>query len=211
MPNQGNTVIEDEIVDEQENSAPIELPSVVPSPVALTRRARMRAYARRAFYRKSFWIVASVPLVLMGIQFWHRMADALGSREVEVVRAMRTADTLPAVESPEFLAALEALTESAIVPGHSLELLVDGTRTFGQIESDLQNARRSIMIQTYSCAPGEITRRLKDVLIDRARTGVKVFLLRDGFGCSSLARPYIDSLIDAGVEVATVRPLRWFS
>jgi cardiolipin synthase len=48
-------------------------------------------------------------------------------------------------------------------------------------------------------------------LSDRARNGVRVLLLLDAFGSGPLEKEWIDGLEAAGVEIAWLRPVRWYT
>jgi cardiolipin synthase len=68
-----------------------------------------------------------------------------------------------------------------------------------------------VAIQSYYCETGSVADRLKTLLLAKAREGVEVLFLLDGFGCRSLGGSYSDSLIAGGVMVAVIRPLHWYS
>lgn len=155
-------------------------------------------------------IVLAVPVGLIAAQLWHRMVDTLGTRPVRSVRSLGVPATPPAVTSTQFISALGALTRTPIRPGHQVELLIDGPATLARLEADLMAAQRSLAIQTYFCEPGDVTDRIKRVLMEKARQGLEVMFLADGFGCN-LGSRYDDSLRAAGVLTATIRPLRWYS
>jgi cardiolipin synthase len=166
---------------------------------------------RRAVLKRILWGIVALPAAVVGVQLWHRMMDANESRPVHLVRTLGPSRATPAVESADFLGALSGITEVAMVPGNQVELLLDGATTLSGIESDIRDARRSVAIQTYYCEPGKVTERLKSALMQKAREGVHVSFLPDGFGCASLEGGYIDSLRSAGVRVAIMRPVHWYS
>jgi cardiolipin synthase len=166
---------------------------------------------RRAVLKRIVWGIVALPVAVAGVQIWHRMMDAYESRPVRVVRTLDPAKQVPGVESADFLGALSGITEVAMTPGHRIELLLDGASTLAGIEADIRDAKRSIAIQSYFCEPGRVTERLKAALMLKAREGVHVSFLPDGFGCESLVGEYIDSLRAAGARVAVMRPVHWYS
>ena len=177
----------------------------------LTPRGRLRRLARRVLARRLAWLIIALPLVWMGIQLWHRMGDAFETRPIKSVVAISKSGELPGVETPGFVSAISSLTETAMVPGNRVELLLDGTTTLTGIEADAKAAQRSIVIQTYYCAPGKVAERLKVVMMEKAKAGLSVLFLPDAFGCGSLGDGYFDSLRTAGVRVAQMRPFKWYS
>src|SRR5690606_31197520 len=128
------------------------------------------------------------------------------------VRSLGVAGTIiPDVASEDFQYALSALTNTTLDVGHELELLQDGPNTLTRIEADVREARYLVAVQNYFCEPGKVTDWLKTLLMRKAREGVKVMFLRDGFGCRRLSDAYLDSLRSVGIEIATVRPIKWYS
>jgi cardiolipin synthase len=185
-----------------------------PSPVSATARDRLR-YAllllpRIRWQRRAMVVLFFAPLIYAGAQTWHRFADAFGTKAVEVLQPVGR-EGLPSVDSPQFAAALGTLTQTVMQPGHAIEMLVDGPTAKARLDADLRSAQRSIEVQSYYCEPGRVTDWFKALVTERARAGVRVYFLRDGFGCESLTGSWLDSLRAAGVAVATLRPVRWWA
>lgn len=168
--------------------------------------ARLLPSARRAIA-----IALIIPALLVLAQVGHRLIDTVGTAPVRSIRSCGESTEAPAADEPEFLRTMAVLAETPFAPGHRLELLTDGGATLARLWADILGARRSIAIQTYYCEPGHVSDTLQALLAAKAREGLSVFFLRDGFGCRSLGGAYSDTLRAAGVEVATVRPLHWYS
>tara|TARA_R110002110_G_scaffold91264_2_gene237536 strand:+ start:157149 stop:158594 length:1446 start_codon:yes stop_codon:yes gene_type:complete len=66
--------------------------------------------------------------------------------------------------------------------GNRVELLIDGQATFDSIAQGLQSAEKYILFQFYIIRDDDLGRRLGRLLSDRARAGVKVFLIFDEIG-----------------------------
>ncbi|MEZ5568131.1 MAG: cardiolipin synthase [Halioglobus sp.] len=87
--------------------------------------------------------------------------------------------------------------------GNEVKLLIDGTATFDSIEAGLRGARNYILFQFYILRDDALGQRLGRVLADRARAGVKVFLLYDEIGSPGFARSKLHrQLKTVGVQVA---------
>jgi cardiolipin synthase len=63
----------------------------------------------------------------------------------------------------------------------------------------------------YYSQPGAVADTLAAVLEERARAGVRVLLVLDAFGSQNLSEEWADSLRQAGVELALLRQLHWYS
>ena len=104
-------------------------------------------------------------------------------------------------ENRQIYNALEKIGDIPVGSGSDLDLLIDGEETFDAIFEAISNAQSYVLIQSYIINDDKIGGRLRDVLIDRARAGVKVRLIYDAVGCQKLPKSYLASLSDGGVEV----------
>jgi cardiolipin synthase A/B len=91
-----------------------------------------------------------------------------------------------------------------------VELLIDGTNTFTSIFEAVANARHIIFVQYYILRSDRLGIELKNLLIQRAQAGVKVYLLYDEVGCFWLSSEYLGDLRKSGVKLAPFLPLRSF-
>ena len=89
---------------------------------------------------------------------------------------------------------------------NDVEILLDGDATFGAIEKALYNAKRYIHMEYFSVASDGLGRRIKDVLLARAKEGVTVRFLYDSVGSWHIGRDYLDDLKKGGVEVQAFMP-----
>ena len=148
-----------------------------------------------------------MPLVAFAVVGVRHLTRDTPLRRVRPARAGEA----PGVDDDLFLPTLQLSTKVWLSDGHEVDLLANGDGTYPRLWDDLLGAKRSITMQMYYSQPGTIADRLKDVLCDRARAGVKVLFLRDAFGSGKLTEEYIDELRAAGVEVATFRPVKWYA
>ena len=127
---------------------------------------------------------------------------------VERVRGVGAdGETMPPSDSA-FAPLVAVLTGTQLLAGNRVELALDGDGTFPRVWADLRAARRLITVQMYYAQPGRVADSLGAVLAERARAGVRVYVLFDAFG-SSLDREWLQRLRDAGVHVRSFRPLRF--
>ena len=112
------------------------------------------------------------------------------------------------VESPQFLRSLDALG-TEMVPGNAALLLENGEEIFPSMEAAIRAAQLSVNLESYIFDHGQVATRVAVAMSERARAGVEVRLLVDGFG-SSLG-PLQDALEAAGVKVHVYKPLKIYS
>ena len=120
-------------------------------------------------------------------------------------------DGPPAVEDPLFAHSIELFTGTHIDSGNKVQVLLNGNGTYTQLWKDLASAQRTITVQMYYSQPGAVADTMAKYLIDRAQHKVRVLLLLDAFGSQPLKRDWMQRVKAAGVEVAWLRPLRWYS
>ena len=99
------------------------------------------------------------------------------------------------------LKVVDSLTDLPISQGNDVELLVDGDATFSSIFAGIESATDYILFQFYIVKSDGLGQRVKDLLVAKARAGVRVYFLYDEVG-SSLTRTYRRELEDAGVRIS---------
>jgi cardiolipin synthase len=166
---------------------------------------------RRRGRRRIALGLASVAVAVTAAVFSHRMGDVLrGTPILGLEPDPEPSSGLPAPADSAFPALAAILAGTPLEDGHRVEVVTDGG-AFARMEDDFRSATRSITLLLYYCEPGRVGERWASILAERARAGVRVFLLGDDFGCGSLLDEVADPLERAGVRVATLRPLRWYS
>ena len=95
-------------------------------------------------------------------------------------------------------------------PNNRVDALFNGDGTYPLLWADLRSATKTITVQMYYSKPGKVADTLAAILTERAKAGVRVLLLLDAFGSQSLTDEWVDGLRDAGVEVNSLRKLRWY-
>jgi cardiolipin synthase A/B len=113
---------------------------------------------------------------------------------------------LPAVNEPQFRCSMELASRTMMSEGNQAEIFWNGDQTYPRLWADLRGARESITIQLYYCNAGRMADELRDILVDRARAGVRVYFLYDAFG-TSFKQEYIDALRSAGIRAESFRPM----
>lgn len=86
--------------------------------------------------------------------------------------------------------------------GNDLRFFNDGGSFFEELFDDLRHAREYINLQFYIIASDPLGRRLRDILIERARAGVKVRVIYDYIGSFDARRhDFFQRMKENGVEV----------
>lgn len=93
------------------------------------------------------------------------------------------------------------------LPGHQVEHLVDGGPYFTTLLREIEAAQTSIYVESYILKDDRTGRRVTGALRRRAREGLDVALIYDGFGSLGLAPELPKELALDGVKVLEYRPL----
>jgi len=96
---------------------------------------------------------------------------------------------------------LANVSQLPFLGGNDVELLVDGDATFKSIFEGISRAEHTLLVQFYVIHDDELGREFADRLIERAKAGVRIFLLYDDVGSFWLPKAYKDRLRDAGIKV----------
>ncbi|MEU6587682.1 phospholipase D-like domain-containing protein [Streptomyces sp. NPDC046881] len=106
---------------------------------------------------------------------------------------------------------LERLIGVAATEGNELLPLRNGDEIFPAMLRAIQSAQYTIDMMTFVYWRGQIARDFAVALADRARAGVRVRLLLDGFGAKEIEQRLLDLMDAAGVQVAWFRKPAWLS
>ncbi|MEU3183276.1 phospholipase D-like domain-containing protein [Streptomyces sp. NPDC006923] len=116
----------------------------------------------------------------------------------------RTADVL--VERKQRMRRrLERLIGIAATEGNALLPLRNGDEIFAAMLESIRSATYTVDMMTFVYWRGDIARQFAEALADRAREGVRVRLLLDGFGSRLIEKDLLELMEGAGAEVAWFR------
>ncbi len=124
------------------------------------------------------------------------------------IRVLGDQTQLPDARSAAFQKHLSLMTGTRLTGGNEIQVWLNGDETFARLWQDLGAARKVICLHVFVMRPGEVARRLLQVLSERSQAGVQVYVLLDAFGARSLGNDY-RRLQAAGASVAVYRPLSW--
>ena len=115
------------------------------------------------------------------------------------------------VDSPEFLPTIAGATGVSFTYGNRIELLNNGDEFYPAMLREIAGAQMSITIEAYIYWEGEIGRTFAGALAERARAGVRVKILLDAVGSSSIGADILETLATGGCQVAWYNPIKWYS
>ncbi len=152
----------------------------------------------------SAMIVASVVGTLLVVLLVRNLAAAGGKIAYQIEASYGVGDD-------QFVRSMGSLLGPPFAGGNRLAAFQNGDEIFPAMLDAIRGARQTITFETFVYWSGEIGRRFADALADRARAGVKVHVILDGFGAASIESQSLDMLREAGVQVAWYNPVCWYT
>lgn len=114
----------------------------------------------------------------------------------------QTQESLAGNVSKQRLVSFFTQVNSALTfEGNQVEFYTNGYSMIQSMIRELSRARHHIHLEYYIFEDDAVGRLLRDVLIDRARTGVKVRVLYDDVGCWKVDHAFYEQMLCEGIEV----------
>ena len=160
----------------------------------------------------SFPFVSVPAYLVLGRSKFEGMADVFEERRDEFERLLTDIQKeldpweIPPTKGPSWHAAMTRLSGLQLTRGNQAELLINGEATFDSILDGIASAEQYILFQFYMIHDDGLGRRIQQALIERARNGVRVYVLYDEIGSKGLPARYIDELRAAAIEVSSFKP-----
>lgn len=162
------------------------------------------------------WIVVLVFIPIGGFIFYlffgqqYRHTRMISKRKRRILQRMSDNTThLGVLEpgnklSPESQQQIELgyrLGGTKLFARNQIEIFTDGKNKFDAFIEELQKATRFIHLQYYIFYNDTLGNTIKDILIEKAKQGVKVRVLYDDVGCWRVKSKFFKSMRKAGIEI----------
>ncbi len=170
-------------------------------------------------YKKSHWILLMLFNPLIGIVLYFIFARDFRTKKLERTRPMiankgflkyeeQTKPNLDDFEIGSIFKFINSITGRSVYEDDTyVELLNNGDVFFPRLIEEMKLAKDYIMMEFYIVKTDTTGRIVMDVLKEKAKEGLDVYLLYDHFGSEKhLQRKYIKELKASGVKVAVFDP-----
>ena len=117
----------------------------------------------------------------------------------------------PAPGSPAFAALVEAWCGGPLRAGNRVDVLRNGDEIFPSMLDAIASASRTVDFSTYIFWKGDTATRFAEAFIERARAGVEVNVLVDGWGSAPMDRALVTRMEQAGVNFVWFRTPHWYT
>ena len=96
---------------------------------------------------------------------------------------------------------IEKLAMMRFTNGNDAELLQDGNATFESVFERIEQAKEYLLVEFYIIRDDTLGRELKHRLVEKARRGIRVYMLYDEVGNSDLPARFLTGMRNAGIDV----------
>jgi len=170
-------------------------------------------------YNKSYWILIIVLNPILGIILYGIFARDFQLRKFPKTRPLISSKAFEGYEKKnnidyekyqygDVFSFIQKNTKRTIYQNNtSVELLNNGDQFFPKLEFEIQNAKSYILMEFYIVKNDFIGKRILDVLHQKVKEGVKVYLLYDHFGSNKhLDHNYMKELRESGMNISVFDP-----
>lgn len=112
-------------------------------------------------------------------------------------------------DSDGFLDVIQATCQAAVHPRNRVEVLTNGLRFYPAMRDAILQAQSSVHAEAYIFHPGDAASLLADAMASRARQGVRVRVVVDAIGSSTLRGDLLRRLTESGCQVQFYQPITW--
>ncbi|MGM9803146.1 MAG: cardiolipin synthase [Muribaculaceae bacterium] len=163
--------------------------------------------------RSLAWITVLLMLPVFGVILYMFFGRSLKSKILSTQRLKRIIpqqlkayevdpDTLNfSMQTRQSVRLAHTMCRAYYFTGNKVDIFTNGTDKFAALKADLMAAKHYINMQYYIFENDRIGREIQQLLILKARQGVKVRLIYDGVGSFKVHKKFFNAMRQAGVEV----------
>lgn len=158
-------------------------------------------------------VIGIVFYILFGINYWKmKLYNKKSIEDEKILQKLKnemtiyTDETVKATDledkdHKELAMMMAKGLRSPLTRRNRVQLLINGEEKFPQVLEALGRAKHTIHIQYYIYEQDEIGEHIEEILIQKAKEGVKVRFIYDDFGSPNIKKKIEKKMRDAGVEI----------
>jgi len=172
--------------------------------------------------RSLSWVLVLLFLPVLGMIFYLLLGQNYRKQKIISKKSIRRVTDRPVASfdinqlntghmAERQLSLVKMLYKNSDAAGYAynkIEVLPTGESTFNAVFEAIRNAKDHIHIEFFIFDDDRISNQLRELLIQKAREGLRVRMIYDYWGSFVLSKKYLKSLKDAGVFVRSFLPLR---
>ena len=95
----------------------------------------------------------------------------------------------------------------SVLGGNSVSLFKNGEEAFAEILRSLRSAKEYVLLEFYAFADDAVGRIFQDLLLQKAKEGVRVCLIYDAVGSVLTDKDFFSAMAAGGIKVGEFRPV----
>ena len=131
----------------------------------------------------------------------------LASKDLETLQI----ESQHAAQEPLFPQYVAALLGAQATGGNRYDVLINGDQIFPSMLAAIADARHRISFESYIYEKGVVGAEFTDALEAAAKRGIKVNVIVDALGSTSMPKEWTQRLEAAGVSIGTFGSLKWYA
>lgn len=158
------------------------------------------------------WIMVLIFLPILGLVVYIFFGQDLRRRyiprkDIKKLKRLKlgsvSSKSVPAIIKPEYLQLVRVFDKEyfPVTIHNEIKIYTTGKEKFDDFIEELKKAENHIHIEYYIFADDEIGRTIRDILIEKAKSGVEVRVIYDDVGSWHTRNRFFKKMMDAGVEV----------
>ena len=169
------------------------------------------------------WVLILLFLPVLGMWFYLLVGQDYRKRKIISQKSIRSFKGQPFAASD--IEKLDSLTmqtnqinlvkllynnsEADGFANNKIEIYTNGESTFEALFKAIKGAKEHVHIQFFIFENDTISNKMRELLIEKVKEGVRVRMIYDYWGSFNLTKQYLNSLTEAGVYVSPFLPFRW--
>lgn len=125
----------------------------------------------------------------------------------EILKEIRLFDNDTSLVKSRLINLLLNNSNAPFTVNNRTKVLTNGQETFDEIIEELKKANHHIHMEYFIIKSDDLGNKIKNILVDKARSGVNVRIIYDSVGSWKLSKQYINELKDVGVKILPFVPV----
>lgn len=188
---------------------------------------------KRDPHKTSTWVLILLLLPIVGIIFYvffgqnfrkQKIFSRKGLRDLQQIDQLSKSQLLTIkrdkyFQNPVIASNINIITlllnnsKALLTEFNKIDIFQTGEKAFSSIIDALESAKSCIHLEFYIVSDDEIGNRIKNILVEKAKSGVEIRLIFDDVGSWSLPKRIINEMRTAGIEVFPFMEVKfpWFT
>lgn len=166
-------------------------------------------------------VIGIVFYILFGVNYWKiKLYNRKSKEDEKLLKKLRSeirsyekvtvSPTELPEENRELATMLKNQLKSPLTRKNKLKLLINGENKFPEVLEALRNAKNHIHIEYYIYEMDEIGNQIQEILIQKAKEGIKIRFIYDDFGSPHIKKRAMEKMKEAGVEIYPFQKVHFY-